>query len=64
MILNETNLIIPHSQLHNRKFVLEPLCEIIPEFIHPVMNISVSELLSQCEDNLIVSKIGVQTSSN
>ena len=57
LILNEPNLIIPHSQLHNRKFTLEPLCEIKPEFIHPLMNISVSELLSQCEDSLVVSKI-------
>ena len=64
MILNENDLIIPHSQLHNRRFVLEPLCEIKPEFIHPLMNVSVSELLSQCKDNLVVSKINAQVSNN
>ncbi len=64
LILNEPNLIIPHSQLHNRKFALEPLCEIIPEFMHPVMNVTVRELLSQCEDTLSVSKIDMQTTKN
>ena len=64
IILDEPNLIIPHSQLHNRRFVLEPLCEIKPEFIHPVMNVSVSKLLSQCEDSLGVSKIDTQASKN
>ena len=64
LILNEPNLIIPHSQLHNRKFALEPLCEIKPEFMHPVMNVTVRELLSQCEDTLSVSKIDMQASKN
>lgn len=64
MILNEPNLIIPHSQLHNRRFVLEPLCEIKPGFIHPVMNVSVCDLLFQCEDNLVVNKINTQASKN
>ena len=30
-------LLIPHPKLHERKFVLIPLCEIAPEFIHPVL---------------------------
>ena len=64
VILNDTNLTIPHSQLHNRRFVLEPLCEIEPEFIHPVINVSVCNLLLQCEDKLAVSKINIQTSKN
>ena len=64
VILNDTNLTIPHSQLHNRRFVLEPLCEIKPEFIHPVINVSVCDLLLQCEDKLAVSKINMQTSKN
>ncbi|MBE9467201.1 MAG: 2-amino-4-hydroxy-6-hydroxymethyldihydropteridine diphosphokinase [Bacteroidetes bacterium] len=57
IILNEDNLIIPHSKLHKRKFVLEPLCEINPEFVHPVMNVTLNNLLFNCEDNLIVKKI-------
>ncbi|MCK5823284.1 MAG: 2-amino-4-hydroxy-6-hydroxymethyldihydropteridine diphosphokinase [Bacteroidales bacterium] len=64
MILNEKDLIIPHSQLHNRRFVLKPMCEIKPEFLHPLMNVTVSELLSICKDNLIVNKIGSEAPNN
>jgi hypothetical protein len=28
------------------------LCEIEPDFVHPALNLSVSELLNICEDNL------------
>ena len=36
-IIDYNNLIIPHPYLHKRNFVLEPLNEISPEFIHPVL---------------------------
>ena len=51
MILNEENLKIPHPLLHERKFALIPLVEVDPDFIHPVFNKTVSELLKQCADN-------------
>jgi 2-amino-4-hydroxy-6-hydroxymethyldihydropteridine diphosphokinase len=43
-------LIIPHPRLHLRKFTLIPLNEIIPNYIHPVYQISISELLIACPD--------------
>ena len=46
LIINLENLKIPHENLHNRGFVLVPLCDIIPDWIHPVMNKSVRELLN------------------
>jgi 2-amino-4-hydroxy-6-hydroxymethyldihydropteridine diphosphokinase len=49
-------LVIPHPLLHTRRFVLEPLCEIAPHFIHPVFNTTITELLAACNDPLNVKK--------
>jgi 2-amino-4-hydroxy-6-hydroxymethyldihydropteridine diphosphokinase len=56
LILDEESLRIPHPRLHERKFVLIPLCEIAPEFVHPVLKKSVTELLEMCEDRGEVRK--------
>jgi 2-amino-4-hydroxy-6-hydroxymethyldihydropteridine diphosphokinase len=48
---------IPHPELQNRRFVLEPLTEINSEFQHPVLKKTIAELLEECPDNLEVKKI-------
>lgn len=47
--IDEDNLKVPHPDMHNRKFVLEPLCEICPEYIHPILNKSIKVLLDELE---------------
>lgn len=37
-------LILPHPQLHRRAFVLDPLCEVAPGWVHPVLGATVKEL--------------------
>ena len=49
-IIDTGNLQIPHPRLHLRRFVLEPLSEFRPAVIHPLMGLSVSQLLKDCED--------------
>jgi len=38
MIISSSNLIIPHPRMHERMFVMKPLCDLIPEYVHPVLN--------------------------
>lgn len=57
LIMNEITLKIPHPLLHKRKFVLVPLNEIAPDFIHPVLKKSINSLLNSCEDQSEVRKI-------
>jgi len=50
-IINTTKLNIPHPFIQKRKFVLVPLSEIAPNYIHPTLKKSISTLLSECKDN-------------
>ncbi len=43
-LIKNSELIVPHKELHKRLFVLEPLAEIAPKLIHPVLNKSIEEL--------------------
>lgn len=49
-IIRTNNLVIPHPQIANRRFVLIPLVEIAPNFKHPVENKIMLELLEQSTD--------------
>jgi len=55
--IKENGLVIPHPEMSRRRFVLEPLNEVIPAYIHPVFFKTVKELLQQCDDTLPVKKI-------
>ena len=56
-VIRSTDLIIPHPRLHLRNFVLEPLMELIPDFIHPGLNKTIRELKNMCEDIAWVRKM-------
>jgi len=43
-VIRSSELTVPHYDLHNREFVLGPLCELNPEFIHPTLGVSLAEL--------------------
>ncbi len=46
-IISEPGLCIPHPHLHEREFVLKPIVEIAPDFMHPVLKKTMSELLQE-----------------
>ncbi len=56
-ILTE-KLTIPHLKAHLRRFVLIPISEIAPEFIHPVYHKTISELKDKLTDNSVIIKLG------
>jgi len=45
-IADEPGLTIPHPRMHERRFVLEPLCELAPDAVHPVLKKTMRELLA------------------
>ncbi len=49
-VIAEEDLHLPHIEMQNRKFVLLPLQEIIPEFEHPILKKNISELIHICSD--------------
>jgi 2-amino-4-hydroxy-6-hydroxymethyldihydropteridine diphosphokinase len=51
IVLNEDNLKIPHPLMHERDFVLRPLNEIAPNARHPVLKMSIHELLHHLESD-------------
>jgi 2-amino-4-hydroxy-6-hydroxymethyldihydropteridine diphosphokinase len=50
IVVSREDLIIPHPRLADRRFVLEPLAQIAPEFVHPVLGKSIRQLLKTCPD--------------
>lgn len=59
-IINEENLTIPHKYVHLRAFVLVPMLELNPDFEHPVMHKSISDLHSDLENPEMVFLYGTR----
>lgn len=51
------DLTLPHPRLHERRFVLTPLCELAPDLVHPRLGRSVSALLDACPDDGTVVRL-------
>ncbi|RVU25052.1 2-amino-4-hydroxy-6-hydroxymethyldihydropteridine diphosphokinase [Sandaracinomonas limnophila] len=56
-IENSESLVLPHPRIQERKFILVPLAELNPNWVHPMLRKSVSELLDNCADQLKVKRI-------
>jgi 2-amino-4-hydroxy-6-hydroxymethyldihydropteridine diphosphokinase len=48
-VIQEVDLVIPHPELEKRRFVLDPLSEIAPDLIHPVIEKTIRELKEALE---------------
>jgi len=56
-IVHSMTLTLPHPRLHLRRFALIPMCEVAPDFVHPVFHLNQKELLEKCPDTCIVKEI-------
>jgi 2-amino-4-hydroxy-6-hydroxymethyldihydropteridine diphosphokinase len=57
LVVNLPHLRVPHPEIQNRKFVLTPLVEIMPDYTHPVLLKTNLELLQACNDSLLVVRV-------
>ncbi len=46
-VLQTPQLVIPHPRMHKRRFVLQPVCDIDPFVVHPVIGLNIKTLLNQ-----------------
>ena len=61
LIVDTEKVTAPHPRLHLRRFALLPLCELIPDFLHPIFNASQKELLQNCPDTSTVQQLNNST---
>ena len=62
-IIHESHLMIPHPRLHLRRFVLEPMVDLDPDWNHPTFNQTVQELLGNLEDESQIRKLELRSGS-
>ncbi len=62
-VIKEPGLLIPHPRLHQRRFVLAPLVEVAPDWLHPVLHRTVTELLRVLTDQSIVRRLELPSGS-
>jgi 2-amino-4-hydroxy-6-hydroxymethyldihydropteridine diphosphokinase len=53
-VIDEPDLIVPHPRLHQRRFVLVPLSEVAPHWVHPVTGLSVAQMVDRLTDHSVV----------
>jgi 2-amino-4-hydroxy-6-hydroxymethyldihydropteridine diphosphokinase len=50
IIINSSELIVPHPKMHKRRFVLKPFCDIDPTIVHPVLKMDMQSLLDNLDN--------------
>ncbi len=56
-LVSQPDLQVPHPLMHQRNFVLRPLCDVAADFVHPVFRKTVHQILTECDDNAMVKQL-------
>lgn len=56
-IIDLPNLKVPHPLIQERNFVLQPMSEIAPDFVHPVLQKTIAQLCAECGDTTSVEML-------
>ncbi len=62
-IINLSDLKVPHPLIQERNFVLQPMSEIAPDFVHPVLRKTIAQLCAECGDTTSVERL-ISTNQN
>lgn len=62
-LISTEDLQVPHPELQNRLFVLQPLADIAPSKIHPKLSKTIKQLLAACTDESVLTKLDIQLSN-
>jgi len=54
-VISTDDLVVPHPLMHERWFVLRPLCDLNPKAVHPLLQMTVGELLNYVEDKRAIA---------
>ena len=57
LVIDSKLLVIPHVRMHLRRFVLDPLIDIAPEWVHPILKIKATELRKKIKDQQNIKKL-------
>ncbi|WP_419213826.1 2-amino-4-hydroxy-6-hydroxymethyldihydropteridine diphosphokinase [Maribacter sp. X9] len=63
-IIATERLTVPHPRMQDRKFILKPLADILPQFYHPILNKDTRNLLQECKDKSVIEKMNIQLFKN
>ena len=55
LVIRTSRLTLPHPRMQDRAFVLAPLCDVLPDWRHPVLGLSAEKFLSTVSDQAILA---------